>query len=106
LDADPPAQGSNLHAETHRAASDCSATLHVLAQPLPRTGRLALQALLERARIPTWRLWARESAIETKGLLKNRVTPGALESSDDHGAGIATCQTPIRRRRSRGFEQT
>jgi DNA polymerase III subunit epsilon len=56
----------------HRAASDCSATLHVLAQPLPRTGRLGLQALLERARIPTWRLWARESAIETKDFLKNR----------------------------------
>jgi DNA polymerase III subunit epsilon len=56
----------------HRAASDCRATLHTLAQPLPRTRRLALQALLERARIPTWRLWARESAIETKDLLKNR----------------------------------
>ena len=31
-----------------------------------------MQALLERARIPTWRLWARESAIETKDLLKAR----------------------------------
>jgi DNA polymerase III subunit epsilon len=56
----------------HRAASDCRATLHILAQPLPRTGRLALQALLEKARTPTWRLWARESAIETKDFLKNR----------------------------------
>jgi DNA polymerase III subunit epsilon len=56
----------------HRAASDCRATLHVLAQPLPKTGRLALQALLEKARTPTWRLWARDSAIETKDLLKNR----------------------------------
>jgi DNA polymerase-3 subunit epsilon len=37
----------------HRAASDCRATLHALAQPLPGTGRLALQALLERARLPT-----------------------------------------------------
>jgi DNA polymerase III subunit epsilon len=26
----------------HRAASDCRATLHALAQPLPGTGRLAL----------------------------------------------------------------
>jgi DNA polymerase-3 subunit epsilon len=56
----------------HRAASDCRATLHTLAQPLPRTGRLALQALLEKARTPTWRLWARDSAIETKDLLKSR----------------------------------
>jgi DNA polymerase III subunit epsilon len=31
----------------HRAASDCRATLNALAQPLPGTGRLALQALLE-----------------------------------------------------------
>jgi DNA polymerase-3 subunit epsilon len=40
----------------HRAASDCRATLHALAQPLPGTGRVALQPLLENARLPTWRL--------------------------------------------------
>ena len=62
----------------HRAASDCRATLHALAQPLPGTGRLALQALLEQARLPTWRLWARDAAIERKDLLKPEVTPGAL----------------------------
>ena len=56
----------------HRAASDCRATLHALAQPLPDTGRLALQALLEQARLPTWRLWARDAAIEKKDLLKTR----------------------------------
>src|SRR5258707_6702803 len=56
----------------HRAASDCRATLHALAQTLPGTGRLALQALLERARLPTWRLWAREAAIEKKDVLKAR----------------------------------
>jgi DNA polymerase III subunit epsilon len=56
----------------HRAASDCRATLHVLAQPLPGTGRLALQALLEQARLPTWRLWARDAAIEKKDVLKAR----------------------------------
>jgi DNA polymerase-3 subunit epsilon len=38
----------------HRGASDCPATLHALAQPLPGTGRLTLQALLERARLPKW----------------------------------------------------
>src|SRR5215471_16017729 len=56
----------------HRAASDCRATLHALAQPLPGSGRLALQALLEQARLPTWRLWARDAAIEKKDLLKTR----------------------------------
>jgi DNA polymerase-3 subunit epsilon len=56
----------------HRAASDCRATLHALAQPLPGTGRLAFQALLEKARLPTWRLWAREAAIEKKDVLKAR----------------------------------
>jgi hypothetical protein len=56
----------------HRVASDCRATLHALAQPLPGTGRLALRALLERARLPTWRLWARDAAIEKKDVLKAR----------------------------------
>jgi len=55
-----------------RAASDCRATVHALAQRLPDTGRLALQALLEQARQPTWRLWARDAAIEKKDLLKAR----------------------------------
>ena len=56
----------------HRAASDCRATLHALAQRLPGTGRLALQALLGQARLPTWRLWARDAAIEKKDVLKAR----------------------------------
>jgi DNA polymerase III subunit epsilon len=56
----------------HRAASDCRATLHALAQPLPGTGRVALQALLEQARSPTWRLWAKDAAIEKKDVLKAR----------------------------------
>jgi DNA polymerase-3 subunit epsilon len=56
----------------HRAASDCRATLHALAQSLPGTGRLALQALLEQARLPSWRLWARDAAIEKKDVLRAR----------------------------------
>jgi DNA polymerase-3 subunit epsilon len=65
----------------HRAASDCRATLHALAQPLPGTARLALQVLLEQARLPTWRLWARDAAIEKKDVLKTRGyawSPGEL----------------------------
>jgi DNA polymerase-3 subunit epsilon len=41
-------------------------------KPLPGTGRLALQALLEQARLPTWPLWARDAAIEKKDVLKAR----------------------------------
>jgi len=66
----------------HRAASDCRAALHALAQTLPGTGRLALHALLEQARLPTWRLWAREAAIEKKDLLKAR---GYTWSSGEFG---------------------
>jgi DNA polymerase-3 subunit epsilon len=58
--------------DAHRASSDCRATVHVLAQALPGTGRLVLQALLEQARLPTWRLWARDAAIEKKDALKAR----------------------------------
>jgi DNA polymerase-3 subunit epsilon len=43
-----------------------------MAQPLPGTGRLALHALLEQARLPTWRLWTRNGAIEKKDILKAR----------------------------------
>src|SRR5215468_5150229 len=56
----------------HRAASDCRATVHALAQRLPGSERLALQALLEQARLPSWRLWARDAAIEKKDVLKAR----------------------------------
>jgi DNA polymerase-3 subunit epsilon len=56
----------------HRAVSDCRATLHALAHRLPGTGRLALQVLLEQARLPTWRLWARDAGIEKKDILKAR----------------------------------
>jgi len=56
----------------HRALNDCRATVHALAQRLPGTGRLALQALLEKARLPTWRIWARDAAIEKKNVLKAR----------------------------------
>jgi DNA polymerase-3 subunit epsilon len=58
--------------DSHRAASDCRATVHALAQRLPGSGRLALEVLLEQARQPTWRLWARDAVIEKKDFLKAR----------------------------------
>src|ERR1700730_18492764 len=91
----PIHSGSSMTGIAPRAI--VGATLHALAQPLPGTGRLALQALLEQARMPTWRLWARDAAIEKKMSSKPEVTPGALESSGDRNAGIGMGQTPIGR---------
>ena len=68
----------------------------------PARGRLAFQALLEQARLPTWRLWARDAAIEKKDALKARGIPGAQESSGDRNAGIATFWRPRRQQRCRG----
>jgi hypothetical protein len=67
--------------------------------------RLALQALLEQARLPTWRLWARDAAIEKKDVLEAEVTHGTLESSSDRNVGIAMYRTPTEWRRCRGSEQ-
>jgi DNA polymerase III subunit epsilon len=98
------AYSSGFFHDGHRAASDCRATLHVLAQPLPGTGRLALQALLEQARLPTWRLWARDAVIEKKDALKAR---GYAWSPGEFGRPkCGTWRTPTRRRRRLGSEKT
>ncbi|WP_018263224.1 3'-5' exonuclease [Methylobacterium sp. WSM2598] len=56
----------------HRAIDDCEALLWLLAQPLRRSGRLALAALLEAARRPTVRLWASDAPFALKDRLKDR----------------------------------
>ena len=56
----------------HRAVDDAEATLHLLALPLPTSGRPALAALLEGARVPTWRVWAEGSPFAAKDVLKER----------------------------------
>jgi DNA polymerase-3 subunit epsilon len=66
----------------HRATNDCRATLHALAQSLPGARRLALQALLEQARLPTWRLWARDAAIEKKDVFKARGYAWSVADAD------------------------
>lgn len=58
--------------ERHRAVSDCMALVELLAQPLPRSGVTGLAALLERAREPTWRIWAERAPFEAKDILKAR----------------------------------
>jgi DNA polymerase-3 subunit epsilon len=58
--------------EGHRAEADCLALLEVLQRPFAPTGKPALAQLLESARRPSFRLWANNSAFETKDLLRRR----------------------------------
>lgn len=58
--------------ERHRATNDCLAAVALLGAPLPRSGRFALAQLLERARQPTWRVWAENSPFDLKDVLKAR----------------------------------
>ncbi|EFI52811.1 MAG: 3'-5' exonuclease [Afipia sp.] len=58
--------------DRHRAANDCLAAIELLARELPRARAPALAKLLERARLPTWRIWAENSPFEFKDLLKAR----------------------------------
>lgn len=58
--------------ERHRAANDCIAAIEVLAAPLPKTGVRAMAQLLERARRPSWRIWAENSPFDLKDVLKAR----------------------------------
>ncbi len=58
--------------DKHRALHDCLATLQLLSHPLPVSGRTAMAMLLERARQPSWRLWADSAPFEHKDILKGR----------------------------------
>jgi DNA polymerase-3 subunit epsilon len=58
--------------DAHRSETDCRALLEVLRRPLPKTGRIALQCLLDAAAEPALRLWATGSAFETKDVLRER----------------------------------
>lgn len=56
----------------HRAAHDCAAAIELLTRPLPRSGQLALAALLETARQKSYRIWAEGSPYDLKDALKAR----------------------------------
>lgn len=58
--------------ERHRATSDCIAAIELLAAPLRKTGVVAMTRLLERARRPSWRIWAVNSPFDLKDVLKAR----------------------------------
>jgi len=56
----------------HRAVNDCEAAVELLSLPLPRSGRTALSALLEAARVPGRRIWATHAPFEARARLKAR----------------------------------
>jgi len=66
------ASGAGFFYDKHRAVNDCLAAVELLARPLPKSGALGLAKLLERARRPTWRIWAEGAPFELKDALKTR----------------------------------
>ena len=63
---------AGLFYDRHRAVNDCLAAIELLARPLPRSGVSGMSRLLERARTPTWRIWAENSPFDMKDTLKAR----------------------------------
>lgn len=66
------AHESGFFFDAHRSEMDCRALLELLRRPLPKSRRVAWQALLERASQPSYRLWALDSPFETKDQLRAR----------------------------------
>lgn len=60
-----------MYIKAHEADTDARAALHLLSTTMP-SGQTALAELLERARIPTVRIYADGSPYSERGLLKNR----------------------------------
>jgi DNA polymerase III subunit epsilon len=66
------AMKSGFFYDAHRAATDCYAGIELLSKPLPQSGDLALQTLLDEARKPTCRIWAENAPFDFKDMLKAR----------------------------------
>lgn len=57
--------------DRHRAVNDCLAAIELLAKTLP-SGKRAMSQLLERARRPSWHIWAENAPFDFKDTLKAR----------------------------------
>ncbi len=66
------AMGAGFFYERHRAVHDCIAAIELLATHLPKTGVAAMSRFLERARRPSWRIWAENAPFDLKDVLKAR----------------------------------
>ncbi len=58
--------------DAHRAETDCQALLTILQQDLPKSKVKVLKSLLDQLPQKDWKVYALNSAFETKGLLKGR----------------------------------
>lgn len=61
-----------FHYAGHRASIDCYALLEVLQSELPVSGTKVMKMLLEKARIPEFKLWALNAPFDRKDKLKER----------------------------------
>ena len=61
-----------FHFAGHRASIDCHALLEVLQSELPISGIKVMKTLLEKARIPEFKVWALNSSFDSKDKLKER----------------------------------
>ena len=66
------AYNCGFHFTGHRASTDCHALLEVLQNPLPTSGNLAMQALLQNARQADIKVSALGSPFDSKDALKER----------------------------------
>ena len=66
------AYNCGFHYTGHRASTDCHALLEVLQNPLPTSGNLAMQTLLQNARLADIKVSALGSPFESKDVLKER----------------------------------
>lgn len=64
--------GAGFFYDAHNALNDCQAGIELLARPSRAGGANPFAELLERARKPTWRIWAEHSPYELKDQLKAR----------------------------------
>jgi DNA polymerase III subunit epsilon len=66
------AAGFGFFFDAHRAVDDCRAGVDILSRTVPRSGRTALASLLDSARIPRWRVWAKGAPYSLRETLKGR----------------------------------
>ena len=63
---------AGFHHHGHRALADVAATIHLLSLKLPASARGGFAALLERARAPSYRIWAQAAPFAAKDRLRAR----------------------------------
>lgn len=66
------ANGAGFFYDKHRAVNDCVAAIELLTRALPRSRVSAWWRMLERARLPSWRVRAEGAPFDLKDVLKAR----------------------------------